>query len=466
MNPRLKLALILHKGEKGFATVIAMGLGLVMILVGLTMAIRSQSDVALSSTQKVTSRALAAAEVGVSRYQYLLNTVRDLAKEDFNPTNLASTYTSTPSPSCPPSNINDGIIADIYAGDPDNEYWIPVDSTQSTNGQYKLISYDYTPTNPPVGDFPPPGTLLGIGKLTVKGRVNGNDNTSVRTSTAQLQVEIPVRQTDHKTVPVPGVWIDSPTDTDGTQNNTIAGNVLVAHCANDGTSSASSVQFPANSSYVAQYTSASIPDVPDQPATGVIPLSISSSVTLPRPARTETTGNGGNAVTIDLPADIPIPSYRGLSNVHVYSIAGDITDNSVTITVTPGEKVIIFLAGSVTGNGFNIDHTCGTTPGCVATNVQIFGTGTSGEICLNGNNIVEAFILAPKYTVGVAGSGNSGGFKGAIWADTWANGGSCGSNTSNIVLIQTADWDSIGLVPKNLPPYIDTPSSWSKKQVD
>ena len=72
MNPRLKLALIRHTGEEGFASVIAVGVGLVLMIIGLTMALRSQSDVALSSTQRSTSRALSAAEVGVTRYQNLL----------------------------------------------------------------------------------------------------------------------------------------------------------------------------------------------------------------------------------------------------------------------------------------------------------------------------------------------------------------------------------------------------------
>ena len=135
----------------------------------------------------------------------------------------------------------------------------------------------------------------------------------------------------------------------------------------------------------------------------------------------------------------------------------------------PGEKVIIFLSGSVTGNNFDIAHNCTGYSGagtCAPTDLQIFGTKASGgQLCLNGNNSAEAFILAPNYTIGVAGGGNSGGFKGAVWTTTWGNGSGCGSQSINTILVQTAEWSSLGLTPKNLPPYIDAPSSWTKQAV-
>ncbi|MEB3150976.1 MAG: hypothetical protein VKL60_18400, partial [Sphaerospermopsis sp.] len=61
LHTRLKMALLLHSRESGFAMVIAVSLGLIMILVGLTMTMRSQGDQITASQQKATDQALAAA---------------------------------------------------------------------------------------------------------------------------------------------------------------------------------------------------------------------------------------------------------------------------------------------------------------------------------------------------------------------------------------------------------------------
>ena len=281
-----------------------------MILIGLTMAIRSQGDVALSSTQKSTSRALSAAEVGVTKYQYLLNTVRLLAlypntATSPNPSWSNPTAISGYSSCSGGGNIPTSSITGTYA----TTDWQNIDSKT----QFKLVSYSYA-ADAGAGSNPPPGTLLGTGTLTVQGRVNisGNGNSATNTnstSTAQLQVKIPVKQTNPSTIPVPGVWVSGTSDTDATGNNRIEGNVLLNNC--NVSLSNINVVNPNGTNYSTRYTSASLPDVPAQPTSGVIPLSISDSVTLPRPARTETTGNGNNAVTTNLPADTAISSYRG-----------------------------------------------------------------------------------------------------------------------------------------------------------
>ncbi|MFN9952152.1 MAG: hypothetical protein ACK55I_03565, partial [bacterium] len=82
LHTRLKMALLLHSRESGFAMVIAVSLGLIMILVGLTMTMRSQGDQITASQQKATDQALAAAEKGVAFYQQLINTNRMLSRYD------------------------------------------------------------------------------------------------------------------------------------------------------------------------------------------------------------------------------------------------------------------------------------------------------------------------------------------------------------------------------------------------
>ncbi|HCQ22588.1 MAG: hypothetical protein ACK5WC_16960 [Aphanizomenon sp.] len=445
MYSRLKLALIQHRGEKGFASVLAIGIGLVMMLIGLTMAIRSRNDVALSSTQGTTSKALSAAEVGISRYQYLLNSVRVLAQY---PNTATSPNASWSNPTAIPSysscssrgNIPNNTIIGTYA----TTDWQNIDSKT----QFKLVSYTYADAG--AGINPPAGTLLGTGTLTVQGRVNiagsGNNATNTSsTSTAQLQVKIPVKQTDPNTIPVPGVWVSN----GGTGGNGIAGNVFV----NDCTTNLGSINIDnsGGNSYAANYITLSLPNIPSVPSGSINLGALSNTtVTLPR------TGT---------PTDIAT-TFNGNSGVYVYEVSNI---SKATINITLGQKVVIFLSGNL-DKQTNINHNCTGytgTPACIPTDFQIFGTGAAGStIDVNGGNLVDGFILAPNYEIGVnGGAGGTGGFRGAIWAKDWGNGGGTGSNTSNTVVQQTATWSSIGLSPQNLPPYIDAFSSWKKQAV-
>jgi Tfp pilus assembly protein PilX len=255
MNPRLKLALIRHTGEQGFASVIAVGVGLVLMIIGLTMALRSQSDVALSSTQKSTSRALSAAEVGVTRYQQLINNGRILAK--YNACSTSTNYnssgscldTTTTTPvtwpiidkasdynSCSFQNVDISAITDAS-----KNIWRNIDPATTnpdlTLGQYRLVSYQYQSSNNtnPTAENP----VLGNGTLTVEGRVrvSGSGNTATQTtstSTARLQVVIPVKYTDSN-IPVPSALWTGNTSIAGNNNQKVDGDVLVNKCTTNST---------------------------------------------------------------------------------------------------------------------------------------------------------------------------------------------------------------------------------------
>ncbi|HEY9620051.1 MAG TPA: hypothetical protein V6C78_06765, partial [Crinalium sp.] len=154
-------------------------------------------------------------------------------------------------------------------------------------------------------------------------------------------------------------------------------------------------------------------------------------------------------------------------SVQVYEYRVDNLDihNSKDLTITPGRHVTFYLNGNIERGG-DIIHDCSVAPGsgCQPTDFQIFGYGPAGSyICTNGNRYIDTFILAPNYYAGVAGSGGGqGGFRGAVWVGDWSNGSGCGSNTTNITVVQTADWNAIGLTPRNLPPKLAPASTWER----
>ncbi len=101
-------------------------------------------------------------------------------------------------------------------------------------------------------------------------------------------------------------------------------------------------------------------------------------------------------------------------------------------------------------------------------NFKIFGNGPVGSsICIKGSRNLNAFILAPNYTVGITGGSA---IVGAVWAGAWGtnldgSNSQCGSVNSNVVVLQNANWDDItGVSPVNLPPTVQPIQTWNKKE--
>jgi Tfp pilus assembly protein PilX len=463
LHTRLKMALLLHSRESGFAMVIAVSLGLIMILVGLTMTMRSQGDQITASQQKATDQALAAAEKGVAFYQQFLNNNRMLAVYpncNIDPDTgecSSNTAMSWADPQLPgfKSACNPGTPPDTIATAASTS-WQPVDSTDVTKGQFRLVSYSYDPDN-----RPNPPSYPGNGTLIVEGRMaNSTSNDEETKAITRLQVVIPVKEPDIENVPIPGVWLggSNDDDSDATGRNPIAANLLVNNCSLELTD----INI-VGSNFSAQKTDLSMPTLPEMPTTGVINLgTISTNTTIP-----VTTGPNASRHT-------PI-NFMGQST-YVYSVDGMTGSGNTTLSVTAPNNVVIFLNGNIDKNiivDYCRDVTGNRVSNCDPMNFKIFGRGPVGSfICLNGNRYLEAFILAPNYTVGVAGGGSGGGVKGAVWTRSWSNPnsstveGDCASNTANVVVEQQGSWSSLGLQPKYLKPTIDRITSWQRQNVN
>ncbi|WP_413175650.1 hypothetical protein [Anabaena azotica] len=500
MNTRFKMALLLHSGESGFALVIAISLGLIMILVGLTMTMRSQEDQVASSTQKNTERALAAAEKGVTYYQAFINSNRLLStypdcrttrtragqacSDPANPTAVSQMSWSNASKipeiaSACSRTTSTGNIESVYA----STDWQNVNSSDNSQGQFRLVSYQYISRSDTV--------FLGTGRLTVEGRINPQGNSNTNKSISRVQADIPVRKPAIDNIPIPGVWIggSNAEDPDATGRNEIAADVLVNNCNLD----LSTLNVRTSANYSANYTDMGMPNVPAMPAdrttsvsgnttnvitNGTIQLgNITSDTTLPR--LTQPSVGKVPGTNINNPTDTPTSFMGGINDTYVYSV-GDIGSSgggNIDLTIDPRYKVVIFMSGSIYKNT-NIDYctdkTTGTrAAGCNPLNFKIFGTGSSGSICINGNRTLEAFILAPTYSVGVAGAAANPAIRGNVWAKIWRNPNtdttseSCDSNTSNLAVQQTGSWNDLGdLTPRNLQPPLSPIREWKRQNVN
>jgi hypothetical protein len=450
-----------------------------MLSMGAVMIARSRADNSKAVTQKNTAVGVGVTEAGIAQYQQLMQRNTNLAYYPTcvnNPANPNGANCDTQSwknasslpqiQACNTTNVN--TITAKASTD-----WQAVDPTNIRKGQYRLVSYTYRyfpdPTNRD------PGTLVagvgiapGQGTLVIDGRSADNlDPTNIggqnAVSTSRIQVTIPV-EPRQLTDNIPGIWL-----TQGDLgNNAVQGDVLVNDCGVTLTNITVTGSDPVtNQAYTAQYTNMQFPDLPTIPDLGATGRTDQILGTLT-----------GQDYTFPRTTDTAVPKTRTVNgqaiteNVYEYIVDSiDLQSGNKTLTITPGAKVIFYLRGSIS-KGSEMLHECPTgSTTCKATNFQIYGYGnlpgqTSYQICLSGNDKIEAFILAPDYTAGVAGSGGgAGGIKGSLWAKQWSNDSGCGSNTSNIVAVQQARWQDLGLQPKNIPPQIKPATNWNQKEV-
>lgn len=166
MNKNLNIALKSRSTEQGFALPTAVGMGLIMILIGTTLIMRSQSDLVSASAQKDTAQSLSVNEVGVTRTLAAFKQNLVLVTTPYNwATNITTGWTTGGGSSLV------GVTAD--------KGWI----TLSGFGHFKIDKY--TPNTP----------SAGIGTLEVSGTTDTNTailkSTNVpQTAISSLSVEI------------------------------------------------------------------------------------------------------------------------------------------------------------------------------------------------------------------------------------------------------------------------------------
>ena len=179
-----------HKStQAGFAMPLALGLGLVMIIVAASMIGRSQSDRSTTASQREINRALSISEAGIVRVQSFLDRHKILANKDLNEWSNTLDILSLPQSSCRLINL---ISAKQQAGLFKNSTWIDLDNSDRNKGRYRITDYKYQ---------------NGIGKLTVAGEIDAY-NTTQNTSKSTLTVDLPIGS-ESATIAPPALWANT-----------------------------------------------------------------------------------------------------------------------------------------------------------------------------------------------------------------------------------------------------------------
>lgn len=460
MNKNLNITLKNISSEQGFAIPVAVGMGLIMILIATTMVVRSQGDKVTASAQKATNRALSAAETGITRYQSLINNNRVIAMYPrvgtpgwttainiLGISNCASTTTGS-------TVVTNAATTDWRDVDPpDTATGHPGDPSK---GQYRLVDYVY----------PAPGTT-GTGQLTVEGRVNqvGSSSTATKglgTATTRLQVNIPVNLGSLNTA-VPGLWVKNSTIT-AMGNDKVNGNIVINSCPPVTSPTSTNLYDPSTQKVIANPVG--FPDTPNLP-----------------PARANGTASyytltGSSAPWTNFPRGGDLAADDGYYHYLIDKL--DNPTGSSNITIQSGKKVIFYVKGNITlSGGADINNTAGNT----AAQLQIYGntytsasttkygcaSGTTlGSGCptltahFNGTGTMRAYLHAPDATGSVNGGGaTSGNFKGSIWIKDWDSS----SGNSKVKIDAEGNYSNI-LGAQNIPtpPLISPVTSWQRQE--
>ena len=449
MNNRLCLHLMANK-EKGFALPLAVLIGLILMVTGITMIMRAQGDQSKVIAQKVRADALRSSEVGLARVQDLLNSVRVMAR--FNSDSNCDTdgcwknakYDVVTNPSndlqkqlkklvdaasC--SNLN--VAATLKKKIDElkelaSSNWVKLDN----NRYYRVVRYDYNP-------------VTSRGVLTLEGRsrtsaatdltktdtnIDSDDNAASRN---RVVVTIPILNAPNAPTPpfnrttVPALWIGDGTADDGAKFQGDVVEVVVSPGCNIDQTKIQQPTPALNPPYTAQFVGVFFPDLPPIPTSlppGQKDLELTDS--LPLAQRT-------------FPRNTDTYSTRTINgkSVQVYEYIVEninLTQEIITINLALEQRVVFYVQGNIKGA-----IECNTN-NCQPGYLQIYAYSESGSICLTGNQILRAFIFAPNYSLGKTGTGD---FIGAVWGKDWGKISGCPSTSGAVAVTQRVEWTDL-----------------------
>jgi hypothetical protein len=416
MSTRKHLNPSLARNENGFAIPIAVGMGLIMVLLATTAILRSQDDRVAALNKRATGQSLVTAESGIIQVQGFLNRYRAAAGykaclvwntdgtcSDTGTTSaswkLAATLPTILNASCSAESTLASAQATVQSWA--TQGWKQVDSSDLSKGEFRVLDYD------------------GTGSLTVQGVVN-RDQTGEAIS--EVQVRFPLIDTRQEQVS--SLWVKTSVSGSPQINSDVMG-----PCT--GTIAAS---FPTGSDRTVSRTQMEMPSVPPAPTASFYSLTNISSI-----------------VGKELPRSGDSPDSTGAYKYVVGSFDG-------SLKITPGKSVRIWVTGNIDIQNQIVINQCSATGayvGCGPFDFRVYGTATSGTLTMNrGTYVCDTFFLLPTYSVTfndtiasppppVQDCGDNAKNTGVYWVNSWS-----GASSTGVTLdVPRATWASAIVQP-------------------
>jgi hypothetical protein len=412
--------------QAGFTMPLALGMGLIMIIVTASIIGRSQSDRTTTSFQKESDRSLSISETGIVRVRSYLDGHKFLATK--NLTNWVNTLDTLPS-----AQAGCGLINFTQARQQaqlfQDSSWLDLDSSNPKKGRYKIVDYRYQ---------------NGIGRLTIAGEI-APYNTTQNISSSKLSVEIPIGSESANISP-PALWANT---FNLSLAQKITGQIRAVSCPlspsidPDGITGVNYGNLMTGGQIITDpFTSMPVPKV--APSTAILIPAITSSLQLPR--------MGYN--------DLPDANneYHYLVDIDSVSSGYSIKlqdGDSIKVNILSDRKVNLYLQGNIELAG---SKTIGVDP--THPNLRIYGSSQTTKLTIKSNATITAFIHAPLADArSLSGTPTLGsGVMGAVWVKSWDSA----TNTSDLPIVQVGTWADFGVSKVEQPPQLSPVSYWQR----
>jgi hypothetical protein len=418
--------------QSGFAMPLAIGMGLVMIIVAASMIGRSQSDQIVTNSQRETNRALSVSEAGVVRVQSFLDRSKILATKNLDQWSSTLEKLAPAQVSC--QLVNSTLIkqqTELFK----QKTWINLDNNDLNKGRYQIVDYQYD---------------HGIGKLTLTGAIDPV-NTTQNSAQSTLSIEIPIGSEFAKMAP-PALWANT---FNLHPNQKITGEIRSSDCPqlasldSDGVSGVdlsniALVKDVASGQIIADPFTL-IPIARNPPATATLLPAITTSIKFPRPN------------------SIDVPDAKGEYHYVVdidnsssgYSIK--LTDlDRIELDLAANQKVNLYLKGNLDLAGSQTINVNATHP-----NLRIYGSAQTLKLIVKDTAAITALIHAP-FAVATSSSASpanpTSNITGAVWVKSWDSA----TSPNQLPIVQAGNWADFGISKLEQPAQINPISAWQR----
>jgi hypothetical protein len=429
---RLNNLVVKDNHQSGFAMPLALGLGLVMIIVATTMIGRSQSDRLTTNSQRESSRATSVSEAGIVRVQSFLDRHKLLANKSLN--EWTNTLNNLPSAQADCRSIDLNLArtqTELFK----NHAWINLDDRDLNKGKYRIVDYQYQ---------------NGIGKLTIAGKIDAY-NTNQNSANSMLAVEIPIGNESAKISP-PALWANT-FNLNPTQK--ITGQIRGVVCPQlstvdlDGIVGIDSININLingiSTGQIIADPFTVIPAPKTVPPTAILIPAITTSIQFPRTNSLDLPdANNEYHYLVDLDNSNSGQSIK-LQDIH--RIYLDIPDTY---------KVNLYLKGNIDFGGSQTINVNTNHP-----NLRIYGSLQTVKLTIKDNAAITAFIHAP-FADAKSISSNTINLDRKIAGGLWVRSWDSSASTNQLPIIQAGNWNDFGISKVEQPSQLSPVSYWHR----
>jgi hypothetical protein len=418
--------------QAGFAIPLALGMGLVMIIVAASIIGRSQSDRSTTVSQKESNRALSISETGIIRVQSFLDRHKFLATKNLD--QWVNTLNALPSAqaNCRSINLN---LARQQSQTYTNRTWIDLDNSDRNKGRYKIIDYQYQ---------------NGTGKLSIAAQIDAYNNNQ-NSSNSSLVVDIPIGSESAK-IPPPALWANT---FNLSPNQKITGQIRGTTCPLlpvndlDGIAGVDLVNIalinsvPSGEIIADPFTP--IPSAKVAPNTAILIPAITNSMQLPRAGGIDIPDANGDYHYL---VDIDSPGSG-------YSIK--LTDvDRLQLTLPVDRKINLYLKGNIDLAGSQTVNVNPNRP-----NLRIYGSDLTTILKIKDTASITAFIHAPLADAQSISGNPPNPYRmitGAVWVKSWDSA----TNSNDLPIVRAGDWADFGFTKIEQPSQLNPISYWQR----